>query len=119
MSYYKITKTNLFILLNFETKYLQAWTLGREGKSIILLDEMLNSSCSIPEILRLIKIGLLCVQRHAIDRPTMSDVFDMLSNESLSIKEAKKPAYCKDSSDLAYGQNYTNNTASLTTLDGR
>lgn len=39
------------------------------------------------------KIGLSCVQDMAIDRPSMSDVVFMLSNEKSHAPEAKRPRF--------------------------
>ena len=44
------------------------------------------------EILRCIQIGLLCVQEHAIDRPTMSAIVFMLGNET-TLAYPKQPAF--------------------------
>ncbi|KMZ70901.1 S-locus receptor kinase (SRK) [Zostera marina] len=66
-----------------------AWTLCKEGRSLNLLDESLSNSCLVPQVLRFIQIGLLCVQDKADDRPTMSDVFLMLSNTVRSLKMQK------------------------------
>lgn len=44
-------------------------------------------------VLRYVNIALLCVQENAADRPTMSDVVAMLSNESAILPYPKKPAF--------------------------
>lgn len=43
-------------------------------------------------MLRCIHVSLLCVEEGAIDRPTMSDVLSMLTNESMPLPLPKKPA---------------------------
>ena len=48
--------------------------------------------CINSELLRSIHIGLLCVQQHAEDRPTMSSVVVMLDNES-TLPPPKQPAF--------------------------
>ncbi|OMO66736.1 hypothetical protein COLO4_30394 [Corchorus olitorius] len=70
-----------------------AWQLWNEGKGLELVDSTLDETLAHNEILRCIHIGLLCVQDHAIDRPTMSDVVSMLSNESLLLPAPKQPAF--------------------------
>ncbi|XP_065635619.1 G-type lectin S-receptor-like serine/threonine-protein kinase CES101 [Quercus suber] len=55
-----------------------AWQLWNEGKVLVL---------------RCIHVGLLCVQDHALDRPTMIDVVSMLSNEALQLSPPKQPAF--------------------------
>ncbi|XVE86597.1 hypothetical protein DITRI_Ditri18aG0046300 [Diplodiscus trichospermus] len=63
-----------------------AWKLWKEGKALVLMDEALGSSCNITQFLRCLHVGLLCVQEHARDRPTMSEVLSLLSeNTSLPI----------------------------------
>ncbi|KAE8660853.1 hypothetical protein F3Y22_tig00116951pilonHSYRG00975 [Hibiscus syriacus] len=43
--------------------------------------------------IRYVNIGLLCVQEIADDRPITSDVFSMLTNESLTLPSPKQPAF--------------------------
>lgn len=57
-----------------------------------------SSSCSTEEVLRFVQIGLLCGQENAIDRPDMSMVVFLLSNEKSRIPEPKQPSFCKRSS---------------------
>ncbi|XP_019052142.1 PREDICTED: putative cysteine-rich receptor-like protein kinase 20 [Nelumbo nucifera] len=45
------------------------------------------------EVMRCIHIGLLCVQEDAADRPTMSSVILMLTNESVPLPLPTKPAF--------------------------
>uniref|UniRef100_A0A251TCA5 Receptor-like serine/threonine-protein kinase n=1 Tax=Helianthus annuus TaxID=4232 RepID=A0A251TCA5_HELAN len=40
-----------------------AWNVYNEGRSMELLDESIAESCSPPEVLRSIQVGLLCVQQ--------------------------------------------------------
>lgn len=75
---------------------MQAWQLWNEGKGLELVDHPLNGSCPPNEVLRCIHVGLLCVQEQATDRPTMSDVVSMLTNESLALPIPKKPAFFID-----------------------
>ncbi|XP_019229501.1 PREDICTED: G-type lectin S-receptor-like serine/threonine-protein kinase At4g27290 isoform X2 [Nicotiana attenuata] len=69
-----------------------AWELYKEGSSIELLDECLGDSCSTPEVLRSICVGLLCVQQCPEDRPSMSSVVLMLNNEGV-LPQAKQPGF--------------------------
>ncbi|XP_062087397.1 G-type lectin S-receptor-like serine/threonine-protein kinase At1g61480 [Humulus lupulus] len=59
-----------------------AWRLWNESRGLDLVDEAVAGSYSAPEAIRCIHIGLLCVQDHAADRPTMLDVVSMLINET-------------------------------------
>lgn len=56
-----------------------------------IVDPFLDESVG-GEALRCIIIGLLCVQEHASDRPTMSAVVFMLGNEA-ALPTPKKPAF--------------------------
>ncbi|GJT22704.1 G-type lectin S-receptor-like serine/threonine-protein kinase CES101 [Tanacetum coccineum] len=60
-----------------------AWELWNEGRD----------SCTPKEVMTSIHVGLLCVQDHAIDRPTMSEVISMLTNENMHLPEPKQPAF--------------------------
>ncbi|KAJ0552892.1 putative protein kinase RLK-Pelle-DLSV family [Helianthus annuus] len=69
-----------------------AWRLYKQGRSIELMCASLRASCVIPEVLRSIHVGLLCVQNHAKDRPTMLSVVLMLVSESV-LPQPKQPAF--------------------------
>lgn len=74
--------------------HFQAWQLWNEGKGLELIDPSLQEeSISADEVLRYIHVGLLCVQDQATDRPTMSDVVSMLTNETVLHYTPKQPAY--------------------------
>ncbi|KAJ0076317.1 hypothetical protein Patl1_34179 [Pistacia atlantica] len=45
------------------------------------------------EVLRYLNVGLLCVQDQAKDRPTMSEVVSMLTNETMVLPAPKQPAF--------------------------
>ncbi|KAL7212890.1 hypothetical protein ACSBR2_015562 [Camellia fascicularis] len=70
---------------HYHEKYLNllgyAWKLCSESRASDLVDEVVIDSCSWSEVMRCIHIGLLCVQDHAADRPAMSSVVLMISNE--------------------------------------
>ncbi|KAI3520125.1 hypothetical protein L1887_09349 [Cichorium endivia] len=69
-----------------------AWRLYTEGKSLDLMCPSLRDSCNISEVKRSIHVGLLCVQNHAHDRPTMSSVVMMLGGDG-SLPPPKQPAF--------------------------
>ena len=52
-------------------------------------------------LLRFINIGLLCVQESPTDRPTMSNVISMISNEHAPLPTPKQPAFsiCRNMMD--------------------
>ncbi|KAJ4748414.1 G-type lectin S-receptor-like Serine/Threonine-kinase [Rhynchospora pubera] len=69
-----------------------AWELWQDGRIRQLVDEAIDSSTTVvSDLVRFIHVGLLCVQECADDRPTMSTVVSMLSNEGMTLPEPKKP----------------------------
>ncbi|KAK7405397.1 hypothetical protein VNO78_06662 [Psophocarpus tetragonolobus] len=70
-----------------------AWELWKEGEALKLVDPSLNNSFSEDEVLRCVHAGLLCVEEIADDRPSMSNIVSMLTNESKLTSVPKKPAY--------------------------
>ncbi|KAL4292031.1 hypothetical protein GQ457_14G006060 [Hibiscus cannabinus] len=70
-----------------------AWQLWNEGRGTSVIDPIPDGSCNQNEAMRCIHVGLLCVQDHAIDRPTMADVVSMLSNETVELPAPKQPAF--------------------------
>ncbi|KAJ9697296.1 hypothetical protein PVL29_009197 [Vitis rotundifolia] len=70
-----------------------AWELWKEGTSLELVDPMLEDSYSTTQMLRCIHIALLCVQESAEDRPTMSAVISMLTNETVPLPNPNLPAF--------------------------
>ncbi|KAK2631158.1 hypothetical protein EUGRSUZ_L03309 [Eucalyptus grandis] len=69
-----------------------AWRLFTEGRSMQLLDKLVQNSCSTSEALRSIHIGLLCVQRCPNDRPSMSTVVMMLGSD-IELPLPKEPGF--------------------------
>ncbi|KAL3639902.1 hypothetical protein CASFOL_014870 [Castilleja foliolosa] len=70
-----------------------AWMLYKEEKPLELVDSNLRSTYIISEVIRAIHIGLLCVQECPDDRPNMSSVVLMLSNESVLLSQPKHPGF--------------------------
>ncbi|CAL5360729.1 unnamed protein product [Camellia sinensis] len=69
-----------------------AWDMWNEGRGLEIMDEVLVETCT-SEVMRYIEVGFLCVQESAIDRPTISEVLSMLSNERSAIPTPKQPAF--------------------------
>ncbi|KAK6792634.1 hypothetical protein RDI58_011715 [Solanum bulbocastanum] len=69
-----------------------AWKLYKEDRSLELAAEQLTDSCNTSQVLRSIHVGLLCVQQHPDDRPSMFSVVHMLANEGL-LPKAKEPGF--------------------------
>ncbi|CAN1347413.1 G-type lectin S-receptor-like serine/threonine-protein kinase At4g27290 [Linum perenne] len=69
-----------------------AWTLQREDRATELIDEQMREFYEQWQVLRLIHIGLLCVQKSPEDRPTMSAIMHMLDGEG-DLVEPKQPGF--------------------------
>ncbi|KAI8548178.1 hypothetical protein RHMOL_Rhmol07G0252500 [Rhododendron molle] len=79
---------------NIEGLLSYAWKTWREGTNSNLIDPALRvNSGSMPEMIRCIHIGLLCVQENVAKRPTMAEVVLMLSSPSLSLKVPSEPGF--------------------------
>ncbi|XP_068312705.1 cysteine-rich receptor-like protein kinase 29 isoform X2 [Pyrus communis] len=80
---------------NVEDLLSYAWKSWNEDTASNLIDPMLKSG-SIPEIMRCINLGLLCVQQNIADRPTMAAVILMLTSNSLDLPVPSQPAFFMD-----------------------
>ncbi|KAM6562825.1 hypothetical protein CsatB_022823 [Cannabis sativa] len=67
------------------------WDLWKEGRALEMMDSSIDEAFG-GSALRCITVGFLCVQEYAIDRPTMSEVVLMLSNEA-NLPNPKQPAF--------------------------
>ncbi|KAM3380270.1 hypothetical protein P3S68_005843 [Capsicum galapagoense] len=72
-----------------------AWELWKAGRVFEELTEpvLLNESTPMNEVMRCIHVGLLCVQANPMDRPSMSSVVMMLTNDSLQLPVPRQPAF--------------------------
>ncbi|KAJ6843627.1 receptor-like serine/threonine-protein kinase SD1-8 [Iris pallida] len=70
-----------------------AWSLWIERKGLELVDESLNYTVAVKEVLNCIKVGLLCVQERPEDRPLMSSVILMLGSDIATLPEPKQPGF--------------------------
>ncbi|PHU26576.1 Cysteine-rich receptor-like protein kinase 10 [Capsicum chinense] len=73
-----------------------AWSNWQQGTPTNLIDPLLRESTGVlvPDIMRDIHIGLLCIQDDIADRPTMAAVVLMLSSASVSLPvPSGPPAY--------------------------
>ncbi|XP_057796285.1 G-type lectin S-receptor-like serine/threonine-protein kinase At4g27290 [Salvia miltiorrhiza] len=68
------------------------WNMWKQERAGELVDPILDVPASSAP-LRYIKIGLLCVQENAGDRPLMSDVVAMLSNQQTAVESPQNPAF--------------------------
>ncbi|XP_006658656.2 cysteine-rich receptor-like protein kinase 10 [Oryza brachyantha] len=73
------------------------WTMGT-------IEELLDPAaggCSASDLLKLINVGLLCVQDNPADRPAMSAVNVMLSSSTVSLQAPSRPTFCIQDMDSA------------------
>ncbi|TXG67224.1 hypothetical protein EZV62_008499 [Acer yangbiense] len=69
------------------------WELWNNDRALDLMDPILENEASFPMLIRYINVALLCVQEIAADRPTMSEVVSMLTNEHIVLPSPKQPAF--------------------------
>ncbi|MCD7461674.1 hypothetical protein HAX54_046798 [Datura stramonium] len=102
-----------------------AWELWREGCALELKDPALGDLCDTKQLLRVIHVGLLCVQENATDRPTTSDVISMLGNESMPLPTPKQPAFftgrneAESNSSTIKAEQCSVNDCSITVIEAR
>nr|GMC87952.1 putative receptor-like protein kinase At4g00960 [Ipomoea batatas] len=94
----KLQHRNLVRLLDFSLEgkeMLLAWTHWKSGAASNVIDPMLLRGASSPvhEITKCIHVALLCVQESVVDRPTMVEVLQMLSNLSMSLPVPLAPGF--------------------------
>ncbi|XP_062150844.1 receptor-like serine/threonine-protein kinase SD1-6 [Alnus glutinosa] len=102
-----------------------AWELWIDDRSLELINPTIGypSSSSLP--LRLINIGLLCVQESPTDRPTMPDVVSMISNEHAPLSKPKQPAFTTGRNmmdtnpTIDTSRNCSNNSVTISTMEAR
>lgn len=76
------------------------------------------------QVLRCIHVGLLCVQKLTVDRPTTASVVFMLSHEEVALPQPKEPGFfiernTSETDDSNEKRCLTNNDLTLTILDPR
>ncbi|XP_020250185.1 receptor-like serine/threonine-protein kinase SD1-8 isoform X4 [Asparagus officinalis] len=88
-------RRNKGVYLSAAEEYLlgKAWTLWKEGNGLQLIDASLDASVFMTEILRCMKVGLLCVQEQPEDRPIMPSVVLMLGSDHAFLPEPKQPGF--------------------------
>ncbi|KAI4346178.1 hypothetical protein L6164_013250 [Bauhinia variegata] len=70
-----------------------AWDLWKEGAGLEMVDPSVNDSFIPDQVLRCIHVALLCTQERPVDRPSMSDVLSMLTNENAVLPLPHRPAF--------------------------
>nr|GMD10211.1 G-type lectin S-receptor-like serine/threonine-protein kinase At1g11410 [Ipomoea batatas] len=102
------------------------WDFWNEERALEIIDPSLGESYDGQEVLRCIHVGLLCVQLHSNDRPTMSEVIFMLSNDT-ELSRPNRPGFAlnqgNNAAPLTYSTsdggsgNQSSNTMSITELE--
>lgn len=69
------------------------WGLWKEDRALEIVDSSLQVLYHPQEALKCIKIGLLCVQEDAIERPSMLAVVFMFNSSETTIPSPKQPAF--------------------------
>ncbi|GAY52991.1 hypothetical protein CUMW_146120 [Citrus unshiu] len=106
------------------TNTITAWKLWNEGMPSQLIDPCIQGSFNLAEVIRCIHIGLLCVQQHPKDRPSMPSVILMLGSETV-LPQPKQPGYLADrnstrlDSSSSRPESSSTNTITISELEGR
>nr|CAB3468001.1 unnamed protein product [Digitaria exilis] len=98
-----------------------AYMLWKEGRSVELVDNVMDGGFNNSEVLRCIQVALLCVDVQPRNRPTMSSVFMMLSSENATVPVPNEPGVnngknTSDTESSSYG--FTTNSHSRHLLLG-
>ncbi|KVI07016.1 Bulb-type lectin domain-containing protein [Cynara cardunculus var. scolymus] len=96
-----------------------AWDNSMEGRALDLIDPSMRDTYNPLQAVKCINIGLLCVQEIMSERPTMSEVVVMLSNETATIQPPKKPAFTIHRTDRSsqMSSRCSNNKITLTNIE--
>lgn len=79
---------------------MQVWEHWTTGTIEELLDPSLGGRSPNDQVLKLVNIGLLCVQDSPADRPAMSAVNVMLSSNTVSLQAPSRPTFCVQEMDV-------------------
>ncbi|KAI4323225.1 hypothetical protein L6164_022848 [Bauhinia variegata] len=69
-----------------------AWELWTDGEGLKLMDSAVHDSFDQNQALRCIHVAFLCLEEQAVNRPNMSEILSMLTNEGALIRLPQKPA---------------------------
>ncbi|KAF7000654.1 hypothetical protein CFC21_016514 [Triticum aestivum] len=98
-----------------------AWQMSEEETWHEFIDQSIGDEYEPGDMMKYLRLALMCVQVKAVDRPTMSDIVAMLSSDDITIPEPRQPAYSYTRVDVSVNINLscTRNDITLTTTDGR
>ncbi|KAF9590365.1 hypothetical protein IFM89_033891 [Coptis chinensis] len=94
------------------------WQLWNENKALELMDPTLVESYNSQELMRCIHMGLLCVQDHPLDRPTMSTIVSMLCSDA-TLPIPKQPTFTLQRSPSNINDAGSINSITITIPQGR
>ncbi|KAI3803507.1 hypothetical protein L1987_31659 [Smallanthus sonchifolius] len=101
---------------NIEDLLSFAWKNWQNKTVTNMIDPVLKAgSGSLRDIIRSIHIGLLCVQEHVVDRPTMASVVLMFNSFSLTLAVPSEPAFfmhSKTDPNMLLFHEYSSSTSS-------
>ncbi|CAH8359049.1 unnamed protein product [Eruca vesicaria subsp. sativa] len=69
------------------------WRLWRDGSPLEIVDPSFQENCQVNETSRCVHIALLCVQEEVEDRPTMSEIVQMLTTSSIALPVPQPPGF--------------------------
>ncbi|KAF7842197.1 G-type lectin S-receptor-like serine/threonine-protein kinase [Senna tora] len=102
----------------------RAWKLWNEGNISSLIDPEIYDPHFQEDILRIIQVGLLCVQELAKERSTMAAVTSMITSEIVNLPSPTQP-FTKKQCTVSVGSSQQNdgiisiNYVTLTKIQGR
>jgi hypothetical protein len=89
-----------------------------EGKSLDLVDETLKGTFDSEEVLKCLKVGLLCVQENPEDRPLMSQALMMLAAaDAASLPAPKQPGFAARRAAAATTEDTSSSRADCSFVD--
>ncbi|KAF3530718.1 hypothetical protein DY000_02037983 [Brassica cretica] len=71
----------------------EVWRLWNNDSLLEMIDPAMEENYDRCEVIRCIHIALLCVQENPTDRPTMSTIFRMLTNTSITLHMPQPPGF--------------------------
>lgn len=87
------------------------------------VDPAIFDTCIEIEFLRYVRVGLLCVQEYAKDRPNVSTVLSMLNSEIVELPLPNLPAYAGKIGSSVHGSSQHDicsvNDVTITVVEGR
>lgn len=91
-----------------------------ENEVLEVIDPSLGESWPPSDVLKCIKVGLLCVQEFPEDRPTMAAVISMLSTkDDIDFPSPKRSALFRHTQSSLYTEETSINALTLTKLQCR